>query len=179
MLNHNKMKAFIIELKGTNTSLRVKKYFYKQLEDFYHPVLEDLMIYSITVDKQKFSFIERETLKTRNKQHSIYNILTWEVLSLVDFSSINNQVIFYLDKCKSREERNIFDHQIRSFLEIKLQNFSISVDIKHELSHEHSGLQAADLFCYGFFRKYALKDTSWYDVFSKRIIKEILWKPKF
>jgi hypothetical protein len=48
----------------------------------------------------------------------------------------------------------------------------VTLNIEHETSHCNTGLQAVDLFCWGIFRKYALSDVKWYNVFQKQIIWE-------
>ena len=52
------------------------------------------------------------------------------------------------------------------------------MDIYHYLSHEDLGLQAVDMFCWGIFRKYERKDSSWFDLFGKeKVIFDELYLP--
>ena len=173
-LNHNKTKNFIAELKGTNTTLEVKKYFYKQLTNFVTPVIYDIEIYTIIFDKRDIL----NPITPEQNNHKIYNFVAKEILDSVDFSAVTDQVNLYVDRCKGYQERSLFDAYIRSHLEVKLP-FNIPFDIQHKQSQDLPGLQTVDLFCYGIVRKYAANDMSWYSVFSNQIKKEIFWKPKF
>jgi len=39
----------------------------------------------------------------------------------------------------------------------------------HHRSTENLGLQAADLFSWGTFRKHARNDTTWFDLFKPKV----------
>jgi len=161
------------ELKGNNIRLAVKKYFYNHLLEA-KPEAQQFEIYSAVIDKTKVLPL----IKDSQNKHRLYNTIAKDVLDLIDFSEVNEPVILYIDRCKGSKEQRIFDKYITDHLGVKLQ-FNISLDIQHKISHDLSGLQAVDLFCYGIIRKYSDNDTSWYDCFSKKIVKEILWEPKF
>ena len=168
-----KSKRKIQELKGYETDLNIKKYFYTQLLQT-KPNEQLFELYSVVIDKKKMlPFIEN----TKNKNH-LYNIIARNVLELIDFSDVNEQVILYTDRCKGSKEQRIFNKYISEHLALKLP-INIPLDIKHEVSHELTGLQAVDLFCYGIIRKYSDNDTAWYNCFSNKVIKEVLWEPKF
>lgn len=169
--NQKKTKEVTSELKGANTTLGVKQYFYKQLLKYPDQQWE---IYSIVVDKVQLL----KQLNDPVEPHRLYNLLSREIMERVDFSFLDNNVQLIVDKCKGRHERSVFDYFLKTNLESKLP-FNVSLNILHELSHNNAGLQSVDLFCHGIVRKHALSDVSWYSEFSDKIIEEIRWKPKF
>lgn len=170
-LNRKNTKTPVSELKGSNTTLNTKQYFYKQLLKFPD---QDWEIYSIVVDKTElFKQVDEHI-----EPHRLYNILSRDIMERIDFSMLNHNVQLIVDKCKGRNERSIFDYFLKTNLESKLP-LNVCINILHEHSHNNAGLQAADLFCYGIVRKNALNDINWYSEFSDKIIEEIRWKPKF
>ena len=50
--------------------------------------------------------------------------------------------------------------------------------ITHELSQNNPGLQAANLFCWGIFRKHEREHDEWYSFFSEWIIFEDEYLPR-
>lgn len=109
--------------------------------------------------------------------HRPYNILSREIIERIDFSHVKENIELFVDKCKGRNERALFDSFIKNNLE-PLLPINISINIQHKLSHDLAGLQAVDLFCYGISRKHALNDRQWYQIFSRHITEEITWKAK-
>jgi hypothetical protein len=45
-------------------------------------------------------------------------------------------------------------------------------------SEESAGVRAADLFCWGIFRKYERSDQGWYGVFKSKIRFETVYLPR-
>jgi hypothetical protein len=45
----------------------------------------------------------------------------------------------------------------------------LGFDFYHHRSDENIGLQAADLFAWGIFRKYERDDRAWFDVFREKV----------
>jgi hypothetical protein len=54
-------------------------------------------------------------------------------------------------------------------------NPKVPLDIYHYSSHENYGLQAVDLFGWGFFRKYEKKDCQWLECFKEKIAFDELY----
>jgi hypothetical protein len=151
----NNRKRIVRELKATGTTLDVKKYFFKKAKGI------RFGIYSITLNKKKV--YER---LTREKSR-VYNYVARKVLDQIPFERNNGErVELILDRCMGKPEIEEFNSYIRRQLEGRLSP-NIPLDIYHRLSHEHEGLQAADLFCWGIFQKYERNNTDWYDVFAK------------
>lgn len=99
-------------------------------------------------------------------------MLSKTILQEVAFSS--NDVHLIVDKSKGKKQRNIFNQYLQTNIETIL-NIGMKFRINHEQSHNNHGLQAIDLFCSGFSKKYAYNDTGWYDVFKHKIAKEIVF----
>ena len=81
-----------------------------------------------------------------------------------------------IDKSKSIPEIADFNKYIRRQLEAKLDP-KVPLDIYHWNSEENGGVQAADLFSWGIFRKYEKKDTKWYEIFKSKIRYESKYLP--
>ena len=143
------------ELKGINTTLDVKKYFYKQVKNI------RFSIYSITLNKKRIF----EEL-TRSKER-VYNFIARQVLDEIPFEKANHiRIELIIDKSKSKPEIEEFNSYIKGNLEGRIEP-KTPLDIYHWKSHENYGLQACDLFCWGIFQKYERKRMEWHDIFSK------------
>jgi hypothetical protein len=81
-----------------------------------------------------------------------------------------------IDKSKSIPEIADFNKYIRRQLEAKLDP-KVPLDIYHWNSEENGGVQAADLFSWGIFRKYEKRDTEWYKIFTSKIRYESKYLP--
>ncbi|MEK7575694.1 MAG: DUF3800 domain-containing protein [Patescibacteria group bacterium] len=143
------------ELKGINTTLDVKKYFYKQVKNI------RFSLYSITLNKKRIF----EEL-TRSKER-VYNFIARQVLDEIPFEKANHiRIELIIDKSKSKPEIEEFNSYIKGNLEGRIEP-KTPLDIYHWKSHENYGLQACDLFCWGIFQKYERKRMEWHDIFSK------------
>ncbi len=130
-------KRMVYELKGTGTTLEVKKDVYDRL--------------------------------TKNKSR-VYNYIARQVLDQIPFEKNDGErVELIIDRSMAKPEIEEFNSYIRKQLEGRLSP-NVPLDIYHWLSHENAGLQAADLFCWGIFRKYEKKDTDWFDIYSKKVL---------
>jgi len=157
-LNHSKRrKRIICELKGTGTTLDIKKYFYNQIKSV------KFGVYSITLNKKKvFDRLAKD--KSR-----VYNYISRKVLDQIPFEKNNGyRVELNLDKSMGKPEIAEFNSYIRRQLEGRLSP-SVPLDIYHWLSHENYGLQAADLFCWGIFQKYERQNDEWLDVYNDKV----------
>lgn len=157
-LNPSKhQKRIVLELKGTGTTLEVKKYFFSKAKNI------KFGIYSITLNKKKvFS-------RLFDNKSRVYNYVARKVLDQIPFEKNNgNRVELILDKSMAKPEIKEFNSYIRRQLEGRLSP-SVPLDIYHWLSHENHGLQISDLFCWGIFQKYEKKNTEWLDVYKEKI----------
>lgn len=159
-LNQNRAKRKAVqELKGTNTNIEIKKYFFKKIESY------EFKIYSVVLNKRK-------TIKNLFKnKHEIYNYLTSKLVNKLPLSKHKNFVKFYLDKSKAMKEIIEFNDFIIESLKNKLSP-ETSLEMHHSDSVTVKELQAVDLFSWGIFRKYERSDIEWYDLYKSKIASE-------
>lgn len=160
-LNHKKGGRTIQELKGTESSLEVKQYFYRQLHR------AGWQIYTVVLNKVRVN----EDLRRPDSKKKLYNFLARFILEKIDLNSAAPAVTLVTDRCKNREEIRDFNTYVANQLEALLP-LNVPLNIYHERSHDNQGLQAVDLFCWGIFRKYEKEDTEWYDVYREAIAFE-------
>ncbi len=90
---------FEIELKGTATTLEIKKYFYAQVREI------NFSIYSVSLDKPRL----HEHL-TKNKEQ-LYNFIAGLVINKIPFEKFNESSIeLIVDRSKSQPEIIDFNH---------------------------------------------------------------------
>lgn len=156
-------KRIVQELKGKNTTLEVKKYFYEQIQRV------NFEIYAMTLNKKRV--YER---LTREKSR-IYNFLSRQVIDKIPFEKNHqNRVELIIDRSKSKPEIEEFNSYISSQIQGRLDP-KIVFDMYHRDSQKTSGLQAADIFCWGIFQKYERRRVDWFNTFSKKIKFEDLY----
>ncbi len=153
------------ELKGSLVPLDLKKLFYRKVRHI------PFKLYSVTLDKRKiYSGVPIE-------KDRIYNYIARLVLEGIDFRDAAVRVIMTVDKSKNRQ--GIFEFNTYILKQIKaFINPLVPLDIFHVPSQSSPGLQAADVFAWGVFRKYELGDMQWYEVFRGRLRSERLYMPK-
>lgn len=158
------LKTVGCELKGSKISFEVKKYFYQQVQRL------NFKLYALTLNKKRVY----ESLIQQKER--IYNYLARLVLDQIDFDDAKVRIIFTVDRSKGKPEIADFNSYIIRQIEAKTDP-KIPLDIEHALSHESLGLQAADMFAWGVFRKYERKDTEWFNVFSSKVVYDTLYLP--
>lgn len=155
----NKRKRIVQELKGTDTTLQVKQYFFNQTKNI------KFGLYSITINKRKVY----EKL-TREKER-VYNYIARLVLDKIPFELNDGETIqLIIDKCKGKPEIEEFNSYIRSQLQSRI-NPKTPLYINHLDSKKSYGLQACDLFCWGIFQTYERNNLHWFDEFNKSKVK--------
>lgn len=152
------------ELKGSGTSVEVKKFFYKKVRHI------DFKLYAVTLNKKRvYEYLA-------NDKERIYNYIARLTLERVDFKEAAVRVILTVDKSKSKQEILGFNefiiNQIKACLDPR-----VPLDIYHTLSQESPGLQATDMFAWGISRKYEKGDQEWYEVFKTRLQIDRLYLP--
>jgi len=160
----SKRKRLIGELKGTNSTLEVKNYFYQHVKDI------DFSIYSLILNKKR---VYESLMKNKPR---VYNYIARLVLDQISFNEACMRIELIIDKSKSRPEIADFNKYIRRQLEAKLDP-KVPFDIYHWNSEENGGVQAADLFSWGIFRRYEKRDTEWYKIFKSKIRYESKYLP--
>lgn len=155
----NKRKRIVQELKGADTTLKIKKYFYKQLRE------AKFWLYSITINKR------RVVQELAGQKERLYNYIARKVLDHIPLEkSGNNAINLIVDKCKGKPEVKEFNNYIRRQLEARI-NPQTPLYINHSVSQEAAGLQACDMFCWGIFQKYERRKTEWFDIFASERIR--------
>lgn len=154
-----KRKRIILELKGSKTTLEVKKYLFKQIKDI------KFGIYSITLNKKKLY-----PKLTENKER-VYNYIARLVFDQIPFEKALDRINLLIDKSKSRREVIEFNDYIIRQLQGRIDP-KVPLDIEQKTSSEHLGIQIADVFSWGIFRKYEKNDAEWFDVFKKKVLFE-------
>ena len=153
----NKRKRIIEELKGEQTDINVKKYFYQKIKPL------KFSIYAITLNKIR---VYERLAKNKSR---VYNFMARRVLDQIPFDkNENNRIIFTIDKSKGKIGVKEFNDYILKQLEGRI-NPKVPFDIYHEDSKKNKGLQAIDMFAWGIHRKYELDDKKWYQIFQKKI----------
>jgi len=159
-----KYKKGALELKGTLVPLETKKYFFQQVSQI------DFSLHSVTLNKKK-AYADLSIDKDR-----MYNYLARLALERVNFRDAAVRVIMTVDKRGPRsglvEFNSYILNQIKAFIDPL-----VPLNIFHTPSQESPGLQAADMFAWGFFRKYERNDLEWHDVFKSKIRSERLYRP--
>jgi len=161
-LNRKKGKGRVVhELKGTGTTLSVKRYFYRQVPE------NGWRIYTVALNKARVE----EPLRTRQGKKKLYNFLARFIIEQVDRSQAAPAVTLITDRCKNKEEIKDFNGYVANQLE-SLLPLNVPLNIYHESSQENAGLQAVDLFCWGVYRKYEARDLEWYQSYRENITFE-------
>lgn len=158
----SKRKRIVEELKGTKTTIEVKKYFYEQIKNI------KFGIYSVTLNKKKIY-----PQLTENKER-VYNYITRLVLDNIPFEKAVDRVNLIIDKSKSRAEIIDFNNYIVRQLQGRIE-LNVPLDIEHKTSHENVGIQIADIFGWGLFRKYEKHDAEWCNVFRGKVLLDKLF----
>jgi len=161
-LNRSKNKSRrITELKGTNTTLKIKKYFFRQVKN------DDWAIYALALNKGRV----QPHLRTKIGKKKLYNFLSRLLLEKLPLSSVEQNVEMIVDRSKNKKETKDFNQYLFNQIEALLP-LNTAFDISHLSSQESAELQATDLFCWGIFRKYEHDDEEWYDIFKDKISYE-------
>ncbi len=152
------------ELKGTQTSILIKEYFYKLVQNI------RFGLYSVTIPKRKvFEYL------THSKDR-FYNYIARLVLDQIPFEKARERVYLYIDKSKGSQGISEFDEYITTQLKARLDP-RVPLEIFHRHSNEVAGLQAVDLFCNGIFKKYEKEDSTWYEIFKSKInFEKLYWQ---
>lgn len=158
-LNRKKKKSRIItELKGTDTTIDIKKYFFRNIKS------NKWAIYSLALNKVRVE----PNLRTKTGKKKLYNFLSRVLLEKLNLSKAQRNVELIVDRCKNKEEVKDFNQYLINQLEALLP-LNTDLNILHLTSQESTGLQAVDLFSWGIFRKYENNDIEWYKVYGDKV----------
>ena len=156
-LNHgNKKKRIIEELHATSTSLGIKKYAWRQVEN------KTFGIYSLTLNKRRLY------KNLAQNKHRTYNYIARKVIDELPFEKADGGVQLIVDKSKGKTHIWEFNEYIRTQLEGRISP-DVSLDFIHVNSKNSPGVQFADMFAWGVFQKYERKNLEWYNIFKGKI----------
>lgn len=117
-----------------------------------------------------------DNLQSAAGKKKLYNFLARILLQQVDLTAPGNAVTLVIDKSKNKDEIADFNEYVANQLDALLP-LEVPLNIYHERSHENTGLQAVDLFCWGIFRKYEHRDYRWYREFGAKVAYETEYLP--
>jgi len=168
----NKLSPQKEELKGSHSTLEVKKYFLKELKKG----SDNWSVYTVIVNKK--TWFNRYLSKHHKvpRKEILYDEMSKYLFSLLDYIETANSLNVTIDRSKNKSiEINAFNVAILSSIE---KGFSpkTRIEIKHCDSKNEAGLQAVDLFCSGIRDKYEKNEFSWYSEFSEKIAIETEYK---
>jgi len=163
--NRKNNKRVIQELKGEATAPGIKEYFLRNFPD------EGWRLYSVTLNKRR----TEEHLQTKAGKKKLYNFLARFLLEKVDFPEDLSVVNLAVDRCKNSEEIRDFNQYVQNQLEALLP-LNTRLYITHETSHDNPGLQAVDMFCWGFARL-GHGDDGWYKLFRPWVKFQTIYLP--
>lgn len=153
-----KRTRIVQELKGTSTTIEVKRYFLRQLQKY----SVSCTLYSLSLNKRRvYEQLTREKAR-------VYNYLARKILECIPFEKASTRVYLYVDRSKSKPEIADFNQYIIRMLQGRLDP-RVPFHILHADSSTHRGLQAADLFCWGIFQKHERGRVEWYNEFRSLI----------
>lgn len=152
------------ELKGNNTSIDVKRFFYKKADQI------DFKLHAVTLNKKRFY-----SRLVKDKER-IYDYIARLTLEEVDFKEAAVRVIITVDKSKASSEIHRFNDYILTQIKACLDPL-VPLEIYHAFSERSPILQATDMFAWGIFRKYEKGDSEWYNIFKARLCSEKLYLP--
>jgi len=150
------------EMKGSKNSMAIKEYFYRQVSAI------PFDIYSVTLDKRS---VYDSLAKQKDK---VYNFIAQNVLEKIPVENASTRIQVIIDKSKSKKEIVEFNNYIIRHIRGRVAPY-IPIDIYHWISRENPGLQAADLFCWGIFRKYEKEDYKWFNMFKVNIRYDMVY----
>ena len=130
-----------------------------------------MRIYALTLNKRRLYE------KLSKDKERVYNYIARLVMDKIPFEKAITRVELIVDKSKSKPEIQEFNSYIMRALKGRLDP-KVPLDIYHYLSHENAGLQAADMFCWGIFRKYEKNDSEWLEIYNQDKVRyEDLYLP--
>ncbi len=162
--SHSKLRH-VQELKGIGTTLPIKQYFLQQVEGI------GCKVYAITIDKQQVV----TALERFGERDRLYGHLAQKLVSRLPLEDVHEQVLLYLDRSLSHESRNTLNKALLYDLQSRLSP-NVRIMIQHVDSQAYTGIQAADLFCWGIFRTYETNDKHWKQCFAHFIAVDELFR---
>ena len=160
-----KRKRFVHELKGTSTTIGIKRYAWNLIKD------EQFAVYSLTLEKKK---LYPRLMEDKDR---VYNYLARLVIDQIPFERAKGGVQLVIDRSKGKRQQVQFNDYIQRQLQGRIDP-SVTLDMTHGDSQHWPGLQWADLFAWGIFVSHERKDTEWFDLFKEKVRYEAVFPSK-
>ena len=151
-------------MRGYNTIITVKKYFFNLIKD------ANFNILCYIIDKKKMS----KYLKSDKSEENLYDFVAQKLITKCKLEEEKREIVVFLHKRKTKGAIQKFNKLLRA----QTKALGIPLKIWHRHSYESKGLQAVCLFCWGIFRKAERRDSEWYVVFRNKIIFQQNYIPK-
>lgn len=161
----NRRRVHKQELKGTATHIGIKRYFYDQLRRV------DLQVFAVTLRKRD---VQRYLADGAITKPGVYDLVADHLLRHLPLDAAADGVELIVDRSKNRREIADFNRAIGRHLASRVPQ-GAPVRIDHVRSWADHGLSAADLFCWGIFRRYEAGDSQWYEVYRERIAVDVVY----
>ncbi|MCC6126767.1 MAG: DUF3800 domain-containing protein [Pirellulales bacterium] len=157
----NRRKKHIVhELKGSNSSIAVKRFFYEKISSL------NFGIYAMTLNKKEVDEELRNNAITKSR---LYNFIAQQILRNIPFEEARNAVELIVDKSKKKREMEEFNEYVFSQLKTRIDP-RVQLTIHHRDSCAVRNLSAVDLFSWGIFRRYERNDREWHDCYRDKIL---------
>lgn len=166
----NKVSKNINELKGASLALPIKKYFLNQMRKHSRWYLS-----AAIADKKSWVRNHQANHNHALKKKALYDEIARRVFSQLTDIDRATHIDIVIDRSKNKDEITEFDAAVIAAVRDRI-NKKAYLNIRHSNSQEELGLQAVDIFCSGFGRKYEKNDIVWYSEFSDRVMSETMHK---
>ena len=166
----NKLPKNVMELKGRDLELPVKKYFLKEMRKG-----DNWCLYVAATDKKAWLDHHNNNYSHTLKKKILYDEVAKRIFVLVDYLNTAKRVDIVIDRSKNKDEISEFNAAVTHEIKKRLPKNAV-LTIRHTYSHEEAGLQAIDMFCGGVWNKYEKSDVTWYAEFSDKIATEVEYK---
>ena len=153
------------EMKGSKDSAAIKQYFYGRVSAV------PFAVYSVTLNKRR---VYESLAKQKDR---VYNFIARNVLDRIPIEGASSRIEVIIDRSKSKKEIKEFNEYIVGQMKGRIDP-RVPLDVYHRTSHENLGLQAADLFSWGIFRKYEKNDAEWFEIFKTKVKYDSLYLPE-
>lgn len=150
--------SFPHELKGSRTSLNIKKYFWEQVKAI------PFFIFTLALHK------ERLTVDSEKSQNHLYDFLSRIILDSIPIPK-DQDIHVHIDRSKGKYGRAKFNEYISDNIKQRITPKQ-KLTIKHMRSQRSPGIQGADMFAWGILHKYRDHDEDWYQVFKEKVAFE-------
>lgn len=163
---HRRKRDTQNELKGSQTSISVKRHFYNQVKGV------EFKLYAVSLDKRK---VAAELTVSPSKKDRLYNFVAGAVIGSIPFASSLRAVEVIVDRSKRKDAAIEFNKTLQAQLEGRLSP-AVRLRFSHFDSAAEHGLNAVDLFCWGIARKRERGDSEWFDCYSDKVALDELYQ---